>query len=170
VNRLVRACGLVLVSAAAVGSLGCFQSDNEGQLEGTKWASAYVPEFHGVKGATATLQFTEDGRFTMELRVPQRAVRMSGRWRTGPGSVVYLEEVTPAFGGQTTFVESVVISGDVLTLRETSTKIVFTRVTEDMEKAAKGDSKPAANKPPTQPDGPGETTGQSGRGQKSSNG
>jgi hypothetical protein len=166
VNRLVRACGLVLVAAAAVGLAGCVQSENEGKLEGTKWASAYVPEYHGVKGATATLQFTDDGRFTMDLRVPHGAVRMSGRWRTGPWSTVYLEDVTPSLNGQTTFVESIAISGDVMTLQESSTKIVFTRITEDMEKAAKGERKPAATKPPTPTDGPGESTGQTGRGQK----
>ncbi len=130
-------CGLLLVAAVAMSGAGCFKSENEGKLEGTKWASAYIPEFHGVKQATATVHFTDGGRFTMELRVPQGAIRFAGTWRTGPGAVVYFENVSPALDGQTSFVESITIQGDVMVMEESNLKIVFTRVTDDMEKAAK---------------------------------
>ena len=164
-NRLVRACGVLVVAVAAVGSAGCLKSENEGKLEGTKWASAYIPEFHGVRQASATLNFTTDGRFTMELRVPQGSVRMSGNWRLGPGSAVYLENVSPTMDGQSSFVEYITVSGDVMTMEESNIRIVFTRVDEAMEKAAKTPTTtaPTGPKKNTLPDGTVETTERNGR-------
>ena len=157
----------MVVAAVAVGSTGCFKSENEGKLEGTKWASAYVPDFKGVKGATATLHFTDGGRFSMEFRVPQGAVRASGNWRVGPGSVVYLENVAPALGGHTTFTESIVVAGDVMTFEDPDgTKIIFTRIDEEMEKAAKAAKTPATPSGPKKnasSDGTVETTERNGR-------
>lgn len=165
-NRLVRACGLLAVAAVAISGTGCVKSANEGKLEGTKWASAYVPEFKGVKNATATLSFTEGGRFTMELRVPQGAIRMSGTWRLGPGNAVYMEDVSPALNGQTSFVESITVSGDVMTMEESNLKIVFTRIDEAMEKAGKTAPPPTGPKKTTLSDGTVETTERNGRGVK----
>ena len=136
------------MAAVAVGGTGCLKSENEGKLEGTKWASAYIPEFKGVKNATATVSFTEGGRFTMELRVPQGAIRMSGNWRLGPGSMVYLENVAPAMQGQSSFAESITVNGDVMTMEEANLKIVFTRIDEGMEKAAKTGTTPARRRQP----------------------
>ncbi len=147
-NRLVRACGLLVAAAVAISGTGCGKSENEGKLEGTKWASAYIPEFKGVKNATATVSFTEGGRFTMELRVPQGAIRMSGTWRLGPGSMVYLENVAPAMQGQSSFAESITVNGDVMTMEEANLKIVFTRIDEEMEKAAKTGTPPARRRQP----------------------
>lgn len=153
----------MVVAAVAVGSTGCFKSENEGKLEGTKWASAYIPEFHGVKNATATVSFTEGGRFNMELRVPQGAIRMSGTWRLGPGNAVYMENVSPALDGQTSFVEYITVSGDVMTMEESNLKIVFTRIDEEMEKAAKTTATPSGPKKNSSPDGTVETTERNGR-------
>jgi hypothetical protein len=153
----------VVVAAVAVGSTGCLKSENEGKLEGTKWASAYIPEFKGVKGATATLSFSEGGRFTMELRVPQGAIRMSGTWRLGPGSAVYMENVSPALDGQTSFVEYITVSGDVMTMEESNLKIVFTRIDEEMEKAAKASTTPTGPKKNTLSGGGVETTERNGK-------
>lgn len=151
------------VAAVAVGSAGCFKSENEGKLEGTKWASAYIPEFHGVKNATATVHFTEGGRFNMELRVPQGAVRMSGTWRLGPGNAVYMENVSPALDGQTSFVEYITVSGDVMTMEESNLKIVFTRIDEEMEKAAKTSTTPTGPKKTALPGGGTETSERHGK-------
>lgn len=127
--------------------------------------------FKGVKGATATLHFTDGGRFTMELRVPQGAIRMNGTWRLGPGSAVYFENVSPALDGQSSFVESITVSGDVMTMEESNLKIVFTRIDEVMEKAAKtttsagsaSSSNSAGPKKTTLSDGSVETTERNGK-------
>lgn len=160
----------MLVAAVAISGSGCVKSENEGKLEGTKWASAYIPEFHGVKQATATVHFTDGGRFNMELRVPQGAIRFSGTWRTGPGSAVYFENVSPALDGMTSFTEYITIQGDVMVMEEANLKIVFTRITEEMEKAAKEkSSKPASSSDPKKsalPDGTVETTERNGKGVK----
>lgn len=157
----------MLAAAVAISGAGCLKSENEGKLEGTKWASAYIPEFHGVKQATATVQFTDGGRFGMELRVPQGSIRFSGTWRTGPGTIVYFENVSPALDGESSFVEQITIQGDTMVMEERDLKIVFTRITPDMEKAAKekagkpaegGD--PKAGKPA---DDPAETTERNGK-------
>jgi hypothetical protein len=159
----------MVVAAVAIGSTGCFKSENEGKLEGTKWASAYVPEFKGVKGATATIRFTEGGQFSMELRVPQGAVRMGGNWRLGPGNTVYLDNVVPALSGQTSFTEYITIGGDTMTMEDPDgAKIVFTRIDEAMEKAAKtpATTSPTGPKKTHLSDGTVETTERHGKGVK----
>lgn len=160
---------MIAVAAVAIGTTGCVKSENEGKLEGTKWASAYVPEFKGVKGATATIRFTEGGQFSMELRVPQGAVRMSGHWRLGPGSAVYLDNVAPALGGQTSFTEYITVGGDTMTMEDPDgAKIVFTRIDEAMEKAAKTPSvsSGAGSNKTHLSDGTVETTERKGKGVK----
>lgn len=131
----------MLVVVATVGTAGCFKSDNVGKLEGTKWSSAYVPDFKGIsgRGLTMTLQFTDGGRFTMEMRSPLVSLRCSGTWRLGAGDTVFLDDVSPALGGHTSFSESVVIAGDTMTMSDPDgTKIVFTKIDPEMEKANKG--------------------------------
>lgn len=132
----------MVVAVATVGTAGCFKSDNVGKLEGTKWSSAYVPDFKGIsgRGLTMSLQFTDGGRFTMELRSPQVSLRCGGTWRLGAGDTVYLDDVSPPLGGHTSFSESVVIAGDTMTMSDPDgTKIVFTKIDPEMEKANKGD-------------------------------
>lgn len=157
----------MLVAVVAIAGSGCVKSDNEGKLEGTKWASAYIPEFHGVKQATATVHFTDGGRFSMELRVPQGSIRFGGNWRTGPGSTVYFEDVSPALDGMTSFVEYITIQGDTMVMEESNLKIVFTRITPDMEKASKEKAgKPAETTDPKKgklSDGTVETTERNGK-------
>lgn len=161
---------MVLVAAAAVGSAGCFKSDNVGKLEGTKWTSAYVPDFKGIsgRGLTMSIQFTDGGRFNMELRSPLVSLRCSGTWRLGAGDTVYLDDVAPAVGGHTSFTESITINGDVMTMTDPDgTKIVFTKIDEEMEKANKGGtSKPkkeADTTPTTRAGNPGETVSRNGK-------
>jgi len=155
------------VAAVAIGTTGCVKSENEGKLEGTKWASAYVPEFKGVKGATATVRFTEGGQFSMELRVPQGAIRCSGTWRVGGGTAVYLENVAPALGGQTSFTEYITVGGDAMTMEDPDgTKMVFTRIDEAMEKAAKTQGSTSNPSKTHLPDGTVETTQRNGKGVK----
>ena len=165
-NRLVRTFGVVVVAAVAIGNTGCLKSENEGKLEGTKWSSAYVPDFKGIsgRGTTASIHFTEGGRFSMEFRVPQGSVRVGGTWRLGPGSVVYLEDVTPALNGQSSFAEYISVAGDVMTFEDPDgTKIIFTRIDEAMEKAAKTAPVSAGPKKNTLSDGTVETTEKSGK-------
>lgn len=169
VNRPLRVCGLVLVAVAAVGSAGCFKSENVGKLEGTKWTSAYVPDFKGIsgRGLTMTLQFTEGGRFSMEMRSPLVSLRCGGTWRLGAGETVYLDDVTPAVGGYTSFTESITISDDVMTMTDPDgTKIVFTRIDPETEKANKSTPPTTRKKEPdapAKPTGPTETVTRSGK-------
>jgi hypothetical protein len=172
VNRLLRACGLVLVAVAAVGSAGCFKSENVGKLEGTKWSSAYVPDFKGIsgRGLTMSIQFTDGGRFNMEMRSPLISLRCSGTWRLGSGETVYLDDVAPAVGGYTSFTESITITGDTMTMTDPDgTKIIFTKIDPEMEKANKGGSttSPTSRKSgsdtPAKPTGPTETVTKNGK-------
>jgi hypothetical protein len=169
VNRLVRACGVVLAAVAAVSCTGCMKSENEGKLENTKWSSAYIPDFKGIsgRGATASLHFTDGGRFAMEFRVPQGSLRFGGSWRLGPGSIVYLDDITPSLDGMSSCMEYMTVSGDVLIMEDPDgTKIFFTRIDEAMEKAAKTAAPPTGPKKNTLPDGTVETTERNGKGVK----
>ena len=170
-NRLLRTFGLAVVAVMAVGLTGCFESDNVGKLEGTKWASAYVPEYKGVTGATATLRFTEDRRFHMEFRVANGSIRMSGRWRLGAGNVVYLDDVISPIGEES-FMQYVDITGDVMTFEDPDgTRIVFTRVDEEQEKAARDAARSRAETSATGTDATrSEPTGQADRGTKLAHG
>lgn len=130
----------MVVATLAISNTGCFKSENEGKLEGTKWSSAYIPDFKGIsgRGATASIQFTDGGRFTMEFRLPQGSMRVSGTWRLGPGNAVYLDDITPPLGGHTSFTEYITVGGDAMTMEDPDgTRIVFTRIDEAMEKASK---------------------------------
>lgn len=172
-NRHLRAGGLVLVAVAAVGTAGCFKSENVGKLEGTKWSSAYVPDFKGIsgRGLTMTLQFTEGGRFSMEMRSPIVSLRCGGTYRLGAGETVYLDDVSPAVSGHTSFTETVTISGDTMIMTDPDgTKIVFTKIDPEMEKANKGGSggtakskQEAETTPPTAPKGPTESVTRAGK-------
>jgi hypothetical protein len=169
VNRLVRACGVVVAAVAAVSCTGCMKSENEGKLEGTKWSSAYIPDFKGIsgRGATASIQFTDGGRFAMEFRVPQGALRFSGTWRLGPGSIVYLDDVAPTMDGMSSFMEYITVTDDVMIMEDPDgTKIFFTRIDEAMEKAAKTPTTPTGPKKTTLADGTVETTERNGKGVK----
>lgn len=163
-NRILRTCGLVLAAGLAVGTTGCLKSANEGKLEGTKWSSAYVPDFKGMsgRGMTATLQFADGSRFSMEMRSPLVSLRCSGTYRLGAGETVYLDDVSPALGGQTAFTETITVAGDTLVFEDPDgTKIVFTKLDPATDKA----SKPAAPKGKTPPtaDDSGETVVRSGK-------
>lgn len=161
----------MVVAAVAISNTGCFKSENEGKLEGTKWSSAYIPDFKGIsgRGATASIQFTDGGRFTMEFRLPQGSMRVSGTWRLGPGSAVYLDNIAPPLGGHTSFIEYISVGGDAMTMEDPDgTRIVFTRIDEAMEKAAKTPTttSPTGPKKTHLSDGTVETTERHGKGVK----
>lgn len=138
-NNRFRVIILWLVAGVAVIPTGC-KSKNEGLLEDTKWSSAYVPDYKGMsmRGVTMTLMFHGDGRFEMGLSGPSLSATIRGKWRLGSGNSVMLHDLSMPLGGLTAHTESITVSGDTLTMADADgTKMVFTKIDPEMEKASK---------------------------------
>jgi hypothetical protein len=145
VSKLLRAVAALVVAAVAVGQAGC-ESNNVGLLEDTKWSSAYVPDYKGIslRGMTISLAFHADGRFNMGLNAPLGSISIHGRWKLGSGDTVTLYDLSQALGGHTAHNEKVTIAGDTLTMADADgTKVVFTKIDKEMEKAAQKPVKPS---------------------------
>lgn len=144
-NTILRATAALAVAVACVGSSGC-KSNNEGLLEDTKWSSAYVPDFKGMsgRGVTMTLDFRGDGRFIMGVVGPAGRFTFTGKWKLGSFDYVQLYDLTPPLGGSSTHMEKVTVSGDTMTMSDSDgTKLVFTKIDKEMEKASHTPMKPA---------------------------
>ncbi len=157
-TRVFRGMSILAIAALAFVQTGC-ESVNTGLLEGTKWASAYVPDFKGIsmRGCNMTMEFKADGGLIVVLRTPYSAESFTGRWRTGPGRTVYFEDISPPINGSSSSAEKITIQGDVLKMPDSGETLVFTRVDPLQAKPAalKLKSSPAtsAEKPP-EPDAP----------------
>jgi hypothetical protein len=144
VNTICRRVSAVAVAFVVVGLSGC-ESNNVGKLEDTKWGSAYVPDFKGIsgRGVTMTLTFHADGRFGMGISGPAANMLVNGKWKLGSWDYVTLYDLSPSLGGQSSHMEKVTIAGDTMTMADSDgTKIVFTKIDKDMEKANSTPVKP----------------------------
>ena len=140
-NRAIRSLAILAVAAFAIMQSGC-ESVNAGILGGTKWASAYVPDFKGIsmRGCNMTMEFKADGGLIVQLRTPYTTETYGGKWRTGPGHAVFFDDISPPINGKNSSVEKITIQGDVLKMPDSGETLVFTRI-DPMQ------AKPAAMKP-----------------------
>lgn len=142
-NSILRAVAVLAVAVASVAQCGC-KSVNEGKLEGTKWSSAYIPDFHGIsgRGLAMDMRFSEAGKFQIKLYGMGRSFNFTGDVRYGTGHTVYLDNVTPPLGGYSTLTESITITDDTMVMTDPDgTKFVFTRITDEMDKASRTPAK-----------------------------
>ena len=147
-TRFYRGISIVAVAALALMQTGC-ESVNAGLLEGTKWASAYVPDFKGIsmRGCNMTIEFKADGGLIMLLRTPYSAETYAGSWRTGPGHTVFFDDISPPINGKNSSLEEITIQGDILKMPDSGETLVFTRV--DPFPAKPSAAKPKAPASPT---------------------
>ena len=83
-----------------------------------------------------TLTFQGDGRFLMTVKGPGANMNIAGQWKLGSWDNVTLYDLTPPLDGRTTHTEKVTVIGDTLTMADgDGTKVVFTKIDNDMIKA-----------------------------------
>lgn len=148
-NTIFRPIAALAVAVACVGMCGC-KSNNEGLLEDTRWSSAYVPDFKGMsgRGVTMTLAFHADGRFVMSVKGPAAGGTFNGKWKLGSFDYVQLYDLSPPLGGSSSHMEKVTVSGDTMTMADSDgTKLVFTKIDKEMEKANHAPVKPVHTPP-----------------------
>jgi hypothetical protein len=137
VNSILRAVAVLAVAVVSVGQCGC-KSVNEGKLEDTKWSSAYIPDFHGIsgRGLAMDMRFSAAGKFQIKLYGMGRSFTFTGDYRLGTGHTVYLENVVPPLDGHSTYTEHITVTDDTMVMMDPDgTKFVFSRISEEMEKA-----------------------------------
>ncbi|HZY86607.1 MAG TPA: hypothetical protein VFE78_17365 [Gemmataceae bacterium] len=120
----MRVSRLALVAVALLAVPAC--SFNRGKIVG-KWEStggnALPP------GGRMTLEFTSGGQVTMSVFVTGGSLTVSGKYSLGMFNSVTLYDLSQAVSGRTKHVETVTISGDQLTMKDSDGKsVTFKRV------------------------------------------
>ena len=109
---IVVACLLLAVPAC---------SNNKGKIVG-RWES--VPGGVLPPGISMSLEFTQDGRFTMGVNAPGVNKTITGKYSLGFGDSVTLSGLSEPLAGRSTHTEKITIVGSQLTMTDSDGKAV----------------------------------------------
>ena len=115
----MRVSRLALIAVALLAVPAC--SFNRGKIVG-KWestgGSALPP------GGRMTLEFTSGGQMTMSITAVGASITITGKYSLGMFNSVTLYDLSQAVSGRTKHVETVTISGDQLTMKDSDGKFM----------------------------------------------